>query len=67
VLNEVVTTIGSCRVGWPRLAGRLGVNRLGADRLGACHGEDALGRADQAVGLVSRYREALDELVDPVL
>jgi hypothetical protein len=43
------------------------VNRLGADRLGACHGEDALGRADQAVGLVSRYREALDELVDPVL
>ena len=66
------TLVHSSLAVFTRFVVRLGASRLGACRLGACwlgagRGEDALGRADQAVGLVSRCREALDELVDPVL
>lgn len=43
------------------------MSRLRSDRLGASPTENALGRADQPVGLVSHDLESLDDLLDAVL
>jgi len=43
------------------------VSRLRPDRLGASPTENALGRADQPVGLVSHDLESLDDLLDAIL
>jgi hypothetical protein len=43
------------------------VSRLRPDRLGASATENALGRADQPVGLVSHDLESLDDLPDAIL
>ena len=43
------------------------MSRLRPDRLGATRTENALGRADQPVGLVSHDLESLDDLLDAIL